>query len=81
MTRPAVLVAGIQGVGRQEPLHETRQVRPRRADEEMKVIAQQDIGKQMDIGEAEDGCASWARRRSQSALSWKIVSRGRSRDW
>ena len=56
VARPAVLVAGIQCVRRQEPLHETRQVRPRRADQQMKMIAHEDIGKQLDIGEAKMVC-------------------------
>ncbi len=44
----AVLVACIEGVAGIQPLHELRQIGPRRACQEMEMIVHQDIGVQQD---------------------------------
>jgi len=45
---PPVLVTGIQGITGIEPLHEPREVRPRRADQQVEVVVHQDEGVEED---------------------------------
>ena len=44
MTGPAVLVARVEGIGRQQPLHKDGKVSPRRANQEVDVVFHQDVG-------------------------------------
>src|SRR5208282_2365220 len=48
MTRAAVLVARVEGIGRQQSLHEGRKVGARRADKDVKMVIHKDIGVEHD---------------------------------
>ena len=74
VTRAVVLVARVKRVGRQKPLHEPRKVRPRRADEEVKMVVHEHVG--VKRGGRQMQVVGELRRNTARSSSWKkIVAR------